>query len=168
MQGGLQKRIYTLVYLYEARIHGGEPSIPTRFPECPALTSSNNNNNKKGWRPRFNQRVCLPDVINSKSPGKTSGKRDRERVNGRAKRMVEEKGEGERRGMAAVIFGVYHITEPMRGLISSPLARQDGVKSWISRPICTFLPLLLSSASFLFSFSFFFLALFAHYSTVGA
>lgn len=42
---------------------------------------------------------------------------------------------GERRGMAAVIFGVYHITEPMRGLISSPLARQDGVKSWISPPI---------------------------------
>lgn len=50
-------------------------------------------------------------------------------MNGRAKRMLEEKGEGERRGMAAVIFGVYHITEPMRGLISSPLARQDGVKS---------------------------------------
>lgn len=59
--------------------------------------------------------------------------------------------------MDAVIFGVYHITEPVRGLISSPLARQDGVKSWISRPICTPPPFLLLSfrASFLFFSSLF-------------
>ena len=47
------------------------------------------------------------------------------------------------------------------GLISSPLARQDGVKSWISRPICTSPPppfplYLLSFAYFLFSFPFLF------------
>lgn len=58
----------------------------------------------------------------------------------------------ERRGMDAVIFGVYHITEPVRGLISSPLARQDGVKSWISRPICTPPP---PSSSFPFARLFF-------------
>lgn len=68
----------------------------------------------------------------------------------------------------------YHRADE-EGLISSPLARQDGVKSWISRPICTSPPppfplYLLSFAYFLFSFPFlfFFLALFAHYSTVGA
>lgn len=156
MQGDC-KNVYIRWCIYTRHVY----TEKTRFPECPALTSSNNNNNKKGWRPRFNQRVCLPDVINSKSPGKTSGKR--ERVNGRAKRMVEG---GERRGMAAVIFGVYHITEPMRGLISSPLARQDGVKSWISPPISP-LPIFFPPRLFFFLL-FFLLALFAHYSTVGA
>lgn len=77
----MQKRIYIYIHAFlhvGVSIRGTYTRRSRLFPECPALTSSNNNNNKKGWRPRFNQRVCLPDVINSKSPGKTSEKRERE------------------------------------------------------------------------------------------
>ena len=90
-------------------VYTEEPSIQTRFPECPALTFSNNNNNKKGWRPRFNQRVCLPDVINSKSPGKTSGKRERER---KKERMEGQRGwqNGEKDAGWLLSFSVFIIS----------------------------------------------------------
>lgn len=95
MQGDC-KNVYIYIYvrfstrwcIYTRHVYTEEPSIPTRFPECPALTSSNNNNNKKGWRPRFNQRVCLPDVINSKrAQGRRARKgKERERMDGRQRR----------------------------------------------------------------------------------
>lgn len=76
---------------------------------------------------RFNQRVCLPDVINSKSPGKTG----RNTAKG-----VGWKTENDAGVNAAVIFGVYHISQ-IEGASFRRLRLVDGVKSWISRPICT-------------------------------
>lgn len=94
-------------------------------------------------------------MINSKSPGKTSGKRERER---KKERMEGQRGwqNGEKDAGWLLSFWClsYHRADE-GGLISSPLARQDGVKSWISRPICTSPPSI-SFPPFFFSFPFFF------------
>lgn len=121
----IRRRCVRVPRTHASRSH---PVYPTRFPECPALSSSNNNNNKKGWRPvLIRGSACLTWLTRRGRRRRDAGTRGVER--------------GRMRGWLVLSFSVFIISARLEEKgFHVGARRRDGVKSWISRPICTLTP----------------------------